>query len=704
MLRVAAVVRDDRVMIRLFHALLLVLACLTCRQGSAWAQGAFSGGAPHIAVRLVAESNRPAPGGKVTLAFEMTPEAGWHGYWENPGDAGKGMNVVWQLPAGVKAGGLRYPVPQKLLISGLMNHVYEGPYAVLVELALPTGMKAGESLPVRVRADWLACTDTICVPEGADLMLNLSAGDGVVGREARERFDGYRARLPRPLGGLAHFTRKGDLLRIAVPFPAEAAIADPWFFRRTEGVASYAVPQSFSRNGDVLVIETRTAGPSLARLEGVLKIAPHVGLEVSAQPGAVPPAGMPLGPEPSGWSMRTVWLALAGALLGGLLLNVMPCVFPILSLKAISLAKVGGNSAEAKKEALAYSAGVVMTCLALGALLLTLRAGGQQVGWAFQLQNTSVILLLCIVSWAITLNLAGGFALQAIDAGGDLTRKGGTHGAFWTGVLVAFVATPCTGPFMAAALGAALLLPAPAALAIFAGLGLGLSLPFLAIAFIPFVRNRMPRPGAWMKTMQRLLAIPMAVTTLALLWLVQRQAGGNGFVIALGLIVLASMLLLALGWRQRRAGAALTALGLGVLLLMAGAWGVGAKLLPTVNGAEPSQGADQPFSETALAEARAAGKPVFLYFTADWCLSCKVNEAASINRTEVRQAFRDADVIVMEGDWTNGDANIGRFLEEHGRSGVPLYLWYAPGAVRPRELSQILTPALLKGLAQGGRR
>ena len=683
---------------RFFDVLMMTIALLLLPIGGAAAQGAFGNhGPPHITARLIAESDTPAPGSNFAIAFDMTPAPGWHGYWLNPGDAGKGMEVRWTLPQGMSAGQLGYPVPQTLLIAGLMNHVYEGRYAVLTSLHVPRDARPGQRLPIRVRADWLACTDSICVPEGADLSLDLMVGNGAVTAARQAQFDGWRAALPRPLGGIAHFEQRGDKLRIAIPFPASAKAEAPYFFRSSESAKSYAAPQVVTRGGDALLIEIADPGlgKAVPAIDGVLRIGANVGLAVHAVQGKVPDA-------PATGEARTIMLALLGALLGGLLLNIMPCVFPILSLKAISLAKVGGDTGAAKREALAYAGGVVVTCMALGGLLLGLRAGGQSVGWAFQLQSPPVILLLCLVAWGITLNLAGVFMLQAVNAGDELTRKGGTHGAFWTGALVAFVATPWTGPFMAAALGAALVLPVAAALAVFAGLGLGLALPFLAIAYVPAIRRYMPKPGPWMKRLQMWLALPMALTVLALLWLAWRQGGADGLSIAVASLVLVTPLIVLYGLIQRRRGAAMTGVGLALLALIMGLWVAGSTMLPK-GGAARDHGTDMRFGEAALAQARASGKPVFLYFTADWCLTCKVNEAAAIDRAEVRKAFADAGVVVMAGDWTNGDAAIGRFLNAQGRSGVPLYLWYAPGKA-PQELPQILTPALLASLASGTAR
>jgi thiol:disulfide interchange protein len=655
--------------------------------------------ATHITPTLVAESAAPAAGQVTTLALAMKPDKGWHGYWKNPGDSGVETSIAWDLPKGVSIGPLAYPVPHRLLIAGLMNYVYEADYAHLMELRLDPGSAAGTRLPIRGRANWLACTDEICVPEQADLAIDLVAGDGRIEPAGRARFDAWRAALPRPLGGEARFAISGGKFRLGVPLPAAHAIGEAYFYPLTDGVIDYAAPQAASRNGDMLVIETKAREGAEGRVEGVLAIGDGQGLSLVATPGEVAAAGVPLqGASEAVGGARAILLALAGALIGGLLLNVMPCVFPILSLKALSLARAGESQADARAEALAYAAGAILICMMLGGVLLGLRAGGSAVGWAFQLQDPRVILLLLLLVVAIALNLAGVFDLTAISGGGNLTAQGGLAGAFWTGALAAFVATPCTGPFMGAALGAALVLPAAAAMAVFAGLGLGLALPFLLIGFVPAARRALPRPGAWMDRLRRILAIPMFATALGLAWILGRQAGVDGMTMGLG-----AALLLGLGlwWVGRRQAIGrprawwpvipAAAAALALLALTPREAAIAAAKPESLLGAEP-------FSEARLAALRNAGRPVFLYFTADWCLTCKVNERAAIERAEVAQAFRDKKIAVMVGDWTRGDPVIGRFLAAHGRSGVPLYLFYPKGG-GPQLLPQILTPGRLTALA-----
>jgi thiol:disulfide interchange protein len=650
---------------------------------------------------LVAETVRPAAGATVTLALLMQPEKGWHGYWENPGDAGAGMSLDWQLPKGARVGALRYPVPERLVIAGLMNHVYEHDYAVLVDLTLPAGLAAGTKVPVRVEGRWLVCTDSLCVPEQGSMAIDLIMGDGRIDPADRARFDGWRAVLPRPLDQRATYRASGEGIAIAVPYPATATVGAPWFYALSHDRIAYAEPQRVRRVGDRLVIETKQAkgAASGGPVEGVLSVAPGLALVVSAVPGAVPAGGETIGQGAGGaFSGAALLLALGGAFLGGLILNVMPCVFPILSLKALSLAKAGGSERQARRDALAYGAGILLTCLALGGLMLAIRAGGAQIGWAFQLQQPGVIALLLVLMVAITLNLAGLFELAVIGSGQGQAGQGGTAGSFWTGVLAAFVATPCTGPFMGAAMGAALVLPWPLALLVFAGLALGLAAPFIAIAFVPALRRRLPRPGAWMNRLKHILAIPMGLTALGLLWLLWRQTGSAGLALGIGLALLTALLLWLLGGRQRRG---LGTSGIAIALALLGLSGV-AIAAPGLIGTRPDRAVahdnDVPFSAAALAQRRQGGTPVFLYFTADWCLTCKVNEAGALNDRTVNGLFRKAGVIRMVGDWTNADPAISRFLEANGRSGVPLYLYYAPGAAQPQVLPQILTPTMLTAL------
>jgi DsbC/DsbD-like thiol-disulfide interchange protein/cytochrome c biogenesis protein CcdA len=652
------------------------------------------GATTHIAPELLAEGGG-MPGETVTLAIAMRPESGWHGYWSNPGDAGLGMTLKWRLPAGSKAGEPLYPVPDTLLVAGLMNHVFKGDYALLVPLVLPSSTKPGQALPVAVEAQWLACTDQICVPERASLQTTVMVGPR--GKPDR-RFDAWRIRLPAPLGAQAHFTRTAAGYRLGIPLPAAMALQAPHFFASQDRLVAYAAAQRFSRKGDLLIIELdrpKLAAKQSDRLDGVLRLnSAGDGLAITALPGVVPANGKPLAPAGE-TAMDSLPLLLLGALVGGLLLNIMPCVFPILSLKALSLARAGDSEAHARTEGLAYTAGVVLACGALGALLLSLRAAGQEVGWAFQLQEPWVVVALLLLAAAITLNLLGAFEFAVPG----FATAGSPQGAFATGLLAAFVATPCTGPFMAAAMGAALLLPVIPAMTLFLALGLGIALPFLAIAFVPALRRLLPKPGHWMTTFRRWLALPMGLTALALLWLTSRL---GGLTLAAGAALVALLMLAGLVYvgRSQRAGNAVLfpALAVTIVPLLA-AFALGYSARPPAHSADSGILAAKPFSEAALAEARTAGKPVFAWFTADWCLTCKVNEEVAIERPEVRKAFAKAGVVVLRGDWTRRDPAITQYLTAQGAAGVPLYVWYPAGGGAPRQLPQLLTPGSLTELA-----
>ncbi len=644
--------------------------------------------ARHVAMTLVAESDRPAPGGTVALAIHAVPDAGWHGYWLNPGDAGVATRATWTLPAGVTAGALDYPAPGRLVIAGLMNHVYERPWTMLTTLSVPKGMAAGSVLPIRVKLDYLVCTEAICVPESQELATRLTIGDGAVNAARRAQFDAWRRALPRPLGSKATWQVDAGRFRLAVPYPAEAPLGKAWFYPTRGGATDYPAPQTVTRDGERLVIETKAAAtPQPGALSGVLTLGDGTALSLDAQPGTVAPPASAMALD---WGVALA--AFGGALLGGLLLNVMPCVFPILSLKALGLARSGESEHHARIEALAYTAGVVLVCLALGGTLLALRAGGASAGWAFQLQDPRVVGVLLLLVAAIALNLAGLFELPTPRFAG----RGGASGAFMTGALAAFVATPCTGPFMGAALGAALVLPAVAALLVFAGLGLGIALPFLLIGFVPALRRRLPKPGAWMVRLRHILSVPMFATVLALAWVLGRQAGVDGMTLALAAMLLAGLGLWWTGRRQAQGARASWAPAL-VALLVAGA-GVATIRPQAARAAVAALPGAEPFSEQRLAALRAQGRPVFAYFTADWCLTCKVNEKAAIETQAVADAFARHKVTVLVGDWTDGDPALGRFIAQHNRAGVPLYLWYAAAAPAPRVLPQVLTPATLTAL------
>ncbi len=685
-------------------AALLMLVALAFA-GPAAAQGP---GSDRMPVEIAAEG-APLPGETWMVALHFTPSTPeWHGYWSNPGDAGLGMELEWDLPEGWTAGEPLYPLPTRLVIGGLMNHVYEGDYAVLVPIAVPDGADRGSFGTIGVTAQYLACTDTICVPQQARLTLDTPTAS------ADPRFDGWRADIVPRLDSAAQFEFTATRLRIGIPLPAATALGEPHLFLGTAELGEgdrplYTGTQTFIREGNLLVVELpieRIAVPDTVELAveprpdtvtGILDFGDGRGVRFTAGAGDVPLEGVE--PIRGGGAEPVLWQLLLAALAGGILLNIMPCVFPILSLKALALAKAGGEERAARRDALAYTAGVVLACAALGGLILVLRSAGEQVGWAFQLQEPVVVVGLFLLALAITANFLGLFEIPGVAVAGGAPSRGGS---FSTGLLAAFVATPCTGPFMAVALGAALVIAPLHGVLVFVALGLGLALPFLLVGFVPALRRRLPKPGTWMETFRRWMALPMGLTALALGWLVWRIGGWDylALVGVLGLLATAGLYLLGLFQRRDRGGqwpilaALLASLGLGIALLprpQAQAASAESLLEPIA------------YSETALAEARATGRPVFIWFTADWCVTCKVNEGVAIEREVTRDAFADAGVIAMRADWTQRDEEISRMLTRQGAAGVPLYLWYPPGG-EAEQLPQVLTPDLLVRKAQQSAR
>jgi len=632
----------------------------------------------YIAADLVAES-QPEPGETLTVALRFRPQDGWHGYWSNPGDAGLGMELDWTLPEGWEAGEPLYPVPEALELIGLINHVYKEPYAVLVPISVPEDADVARVAPISVQADWLACSDRLCVREGDTLRLRFPQ----VTEQLRADFDGHRAAVPPLIDSEGRFAMSDDALRVAIPLPEGVATGDLHLFIAQSDVVDYGAEQRFYRSGEYLIAQIARGGlrAEPERIDGILAFgAEGQGLRFEAARGNVPTGGRTLG----GAGVETpLVLLLGGALLGGLLLNLLPCVFPILSLKALTLARAGESERMARREGLAYTAGVMLAVLALGGLLLALRAAGEQVGWAFQLQQPLVVAGLLVLATLITANLAGLFELPMMPI-----RTGGQGNAFSTGLLAAVIATPCTGPFMAAALGAALLLPVTQALLLFAALGLGLALPFLLLGYVPALRSRLPRPGPWMETFRKVMAVPMGLTALALVWLAWRLGGVHFAFTAVGAGVTLVILLAALRRASRPMQAVLLVIPLYFLVALP------FRVEEQAPAAAESILDPVPYSEQALAKARASGQPVFLWFTADWCVTCKVNERVAFEREATRAAFEEAGVIAMRGDWTRADPAITRYLEQWGVAGVPLYVWYPAGG-EGEQLPQILTPDML---------
>ena len=656
---------------------------------------------PKVHALLIAESGEIAPGKSVTVAMEEVIKPGWHTYWSNPGEAGLPSQIKWTLPAGWKASAIAWPYPKRLPVGPLMNYGYENNVWLLTTITAPADAKPGDIVTLKAAADWLVCKE-VCIPEDTTLSLPLtvSADPTAPYATVKEQFDAARAKLPIVAPWPVTFHAGGTIdLFVASPSLAKSQLKDAVFFPSDEVVIDGMAAQQRGATSDGFVLRLSRAknGKTPKTLSGVLVLTSADGtvqaLEVHARPGAVP--GVEFGmAQDSGFA-----IALLFALIGGLILNLMPCVLPILAMKALAIAiHAHANRREVRRESFAYGVGAVLTFAAIGSLLVLLRAGGRAIGWGFQLQEPAVVAFFALLVFAVGLNLSGVFEVGNVTAGDALTRRGGLAGSFFTGVLAVAVAAPCTAPFMAAALGYALTQSAATALLIFVALGIGFALPFVLIGLTPGLLRVLPKPGAWMLTFKQLLAFPMYGAAAWLLWVLSQETIGAGLVAAFaGFIALAFA---AWVWgASRNASSGWRAVGTALGLL--GLLGTAASLvfihdtaIPPATAAAHAEVAGIPYetySTSKLAELRAAKRPVFVDATAAWCITCLVNEKVALSGDAVHRAFASRHIAYLVADWTNRNPEITELLQAHGRSGVPLYLYYASGATDPTVLPQILT-------------
>jgi thiol:disulfide interchange protein len=652
---------------------------------------------PKVHARLVAEDKAVAPGGTITVALEEKIAPGWHTYWKNPGDAGAPTDIQWTLPPGWKAGAIQWPRPKRLPVGPLMDYGYEGTPWLLTTLTAP----ADATGPVTIKAavSWLVCQQ-ICIPEDAVLTLTLPVGKGEPDPAVAKDFAEARALLPVASPWKVNYAL-GNTLDVYVAAPSLAA-AHPTtadFFPATGGTIKNAAPQLVGYAKDGLVLRLTPGAKVSGMLQGLLVLTSSDGsvqaLEVSAAPGPVPSATFADSGEGGELSL---WLAIAFAFIGGLILNVMPCVLPILAMKALSLARHGEKG---RGESFAYALGAVLSFAALGLSIVLLRSGGSAIGWGFQLQSPLAVAGFALLVFAVALNLSGLFEVGSVTAGEGLASRGGFTGAFFTGVLAVAVAAPCTAPFMAAALGFALTQGALPALAVFVSLGLGFALPFLLLGIWPRALAFIPKPGAWMLIFKQLLAFPMYAAAAWLVWVLAQEAGPRGVVLVLGAMI--ALALAAWLWsvtRNLNRGRGIGALA-ALLVLAAGLYGVSLLRDAAAAPATQSVKAGEPYTAAKLASLRAANRPVFVDATAAWCITCLVNEEAVLSRPSVKGAFAAKNVAYVVADWTNQNPEVSALLKENGRSGVPLYLYYAPGAPAPVILPQILTESSVLGAIGG---
>lgn len=657
--------------------------------------------APHVRGELVSSATQVAPGDTFEVIFAQDIDPDWHTYWINPGDSGAPPDIHWNVPEGVIVSGFEYPYPERIPYGPLMNFGYHYEVRLLFDITLPEDFNEDE-LAIVGSGRVLVCAD-ICIPQNIDLALTVPVGETT---ELDQRLVPYfaeaAARIPANLPVSSSFVATESEIKLTLGLPAIEGdrIESVDYFPLKPDLIDNPADQSFRMTPDGLEL-TLVPGwdfnAESADFSGIVVIREDVGdgvvssfqIMTSQRTGKeANTAGSPV--------EDSLLSALLFAFLGGLILNLMPCVFPVLSIKILSLVESVHEEGESiRLHGWAYAFGVVASFIAIAAVLLILRAGGEAIGWGFQLQSPVVVALLAYLFLVIGLNLMGMFeiALSISDSEGR-----GYTGSISTGVLATVVAAPCTAPFMGAALGYALLQAPVTGLLVFAALGFGMAVPYLLLCYSPALLSRLPSPGNWMIVLRQALAFPMFASAVWLVWVLGIQAGPTAMMQVLGgglLIAFAIWLM------QQSSGPLLKVISAAIIL---GAMSVGAmqesvSVSPTVvsSGSEtPSASASlaQPYSQEALQAAVAEG-PVFVNFTAAWCITCKVNELNALETTSVREAFLEKGITYLKADWTNEDPVITAALQEYGRTGVPLYLLYEQGAGEAEVLPQILTPSIV---------
>jgi thiol:disulfide interchange protein DsbD len=701
------------------HLLSLVFVFLLLGGFSAAAQDMPAKAEHYANFRVLAERSTIKAGEEVTVAVEQSIAPDWHSYWVNPGDSGSAPRHKWTMPDGFEIGPIQWPVPHKLPYGPLLNYGYEKNVILLQTLKAPDTLPEG-ALAFKVDVEVLVCKD-ICIPEYAslDLLLNNPANSD---ENNTDFFNQARAALPQTSDWPASFRDQGGdfILQIETPAGFSEGIKPETleFLPLDWGLVANAAPASVNFDNGVVSVSQKRDSRDISGLDSVSgllayedKTGRRQGFEiraVRAQPSVAAQTNAANETADTGL-LKALLLAIAG----GLILNLMPCVFPVLSLKALSLVKISQKDAAlARLHGLSYTAGVIFSFLAIAGALIALQLGGAEIGWGFQLQNPVVVAVLAYLLFVIGLNLSGVFELGNVfgNTGSKLASGNGLSASFFTGVLATIVATPCTAPFMGVAIGYALLQPPLVSLLIFAALGFGLALPYLMLAFVPALQKFLPRPGAWMDVFKQFLAFPMFGFAVWLVWIVAQQAGNFGlFGVLLGMVAIAFALWL-LRHQPKNKNARLF-----VTVLALVSFALAIALLPfrvmpddavVSNAAEQnSEVFGENFTPEKLSEALAGADPIFVEMTAAWCITCKVNHATSINIDSTKKLFAEKRIRYLIGDWTNYDPAITQYLKSFGRNGVPIYVFYgAPdeGGQRPEPqvLPQILTPSILaKGVA-----
>ncbi len=659
---------------------------------------------PHVEAELVAERTAVVPGQPVTVALRLAMIPRWHTYWRNPGDSGEPTRIEWRLPAGFAVGPIEWPIPKLLPVGPLMNYGYEGEVLLLSRITPPPELPLGRPVTLSARATWLVC-EVQCIPEEAELSLVLPA-------TATSRDDpgwarsiaAVRAALPAPPGGLdgwrisAHGGPGGATLALAPP--AGVALRELTFFPFDEGKIEPAAPQRLTRSDDGYRLTLAAAAQPVGdftRVAGILvspqgfgpQAARAATIDVPIEGAVTPAVATPIATQ--GGLEFGLALALIAAFGGGLLLNLMPCVLPVLSIKVLGFAVQGtGARAARRRHGLLYAAGVLGSFWLLAALLLGLRSLGEELGWGFQLQSPPAVAMLALFFFVLGLNLSGVFEFGQLLPSGAAAWRARHPSLDWflSGVLAVLVASPCTAPFMGAALGYAVGEGGGRAFAVFTALGVGMALPYAVLAWVPGWLKRVPKPGPWMERLKQLLAFPLYGTAVWLAWVLGRQAGID----AVTWLLVAAVLAAVAAWILGASGARGPALRATAALLAAAAIAVA---IPGARSTAPAPIAVpdpvwRPYAAAQVAALTAAGKPVFIDFTAAWCVTCQVNKRLVLASPDVQASFRARGVELVRADWTRRDAEITRALAALGRNGVPVYVLYKPGQP-PRLLPEVLT-------------
>ena len=631
---------------------------------------------PRDRVSLISSADRYQPGKPLTIALRFRTQPAWNIYWHNPGDAGTPPRLKLTVSGGGSAGPIQWPTPARQPEDGIMTYGYTG--EAVLPLDITTG-SAGGKLTLSAHASWLIC-QRICVPEKADFTLTLPEGPATPSLEA-PLIAAALARQPGPSPFTATITPQPTLL-LSGDGLSPRTVQDAWFFPDQWGPIDMSAPQRLKvAPGQVELTLTKGSNWTAdTPLSGVLVLRDPMGgesnLAITASPAVAPTAAL-------GWGL------LLSAFAGGLILNLMPCVFPILAMKAMALARMGGaRRAEVRSEAGFYTLGVIISFAALGGVLALARALGGDQGWGFQFQQPIFVALMAALMLAVALNLLGVFEFSARFW---TPHQSGKVGSFLTGLLAVLLATPCTAPFMAVAIAAALQAPAPKAALIFVSLGLGMAAPYALLALAPGLAKFLPRPGAWMGLLRRVLALPMLAAMIWLIWVESEQVSPVGLAFAIILLAALALGLLALRRFQHGGSAAHLTRDTGLAAIFI------AFTLLQIASHPATRAPDQAtsFSEARLASLRAAGTPVFVDMTAAWCVTCLVNERVALEPDRIKQAFAARNIAYLKGDWTTQNPQITEFLRAHGRDGVPLYVFYPPRNGTPVVLPQILTPSLV---------